>query len=73
MVEAAEAIIGDILCVWGLQMDAMLEIEGTLGIRIIHSGGGVDGPDYGRNSPSFLVVYGGSGGGTSSWATSANN
>ena len=48
MVEAAEAMIGNILRAGDLQMDALAELEDTLGIRIIHRGGS-GGPDSGRH------------------------
>ena len=40
MVEAEEAMIGGILCAGDLLMESLEELEDTLGIRIIHSGGG---------------------------------
>ena len=65
-------MIGNILCAGNILVDALADIEYTLGIRIIHSGGS-GGPDYGRHLSSFLGSYDGIDGGTASQSTGANH
>ena len=72
MLETVEAIIGNILCAGDLQMDALVELEDNFGIRIIHCGRS-GGPDFGHHLSSSLGPSGGSGGGTASRDTGANN
>ena len=64
MVEAADAMIGNIIRAGELQMDYLVELEDTTGIRIIHHMGS-GGPDYSFHLSSSLGASGGSGGGTS--------
>ena len=65
-------MIGNIIYAVRLKMDALLEIEDALEIRIIHRGGSVR-TDSSRHFSSSLGVSGGSSGGTASQVTGANN
>ena len=65
-------MIGNIICAGNIMVDALADIEYTLGIRIIHSGGS-GGPDYGRHLSSFLGSYDGIDGGIASQYTDAND
>ena len=72
VVEVMKAMIGKILSAGEFQMDALVELEDTLCISIIHSGGS-GGADSGRHFYSLWVASGGIGGGTASRDTSAND
>ena len=72
MVEVAEEIIRNIICAGDLLMEFLAELNYTLGIWIIRCGG-IGGPDSWCHFSSSLGASGGSGGGTSSRDTGAND